>query len=100
MSPHHRISSNSGLDDDLRAIFSELLVLGATESIPSPASQRTWTFIMWILSVQNLPPAVLSSVKREIASVIKRAIEGQMGTDQAKLNGIKVVRLLWDSNVR
>ncbi|KAJ7643990.1 hypothetical protein FB45DRAFT_285364 [Roridomyces roridus] len=75
--------------DDLGAILNDLLVLGSAESIPSPASCRTWTLIVWILSVQNLPSAIVSSFRREIVSVVKRALEGKMGKDQAKLNGLK-----------
>lgn len=80
--------------NDLRTILSELLVLGSAQSIPSPASRRTWTLIVWILSVQNLPSAVLSPVRREIVSVLKRALEGQIGKDQAKLDALKVVESL------
>ncbi|KAJ7505135.1 hypothetical protein B0H11DRAFT_1977000 [Mycena galericulata] len=75
--------------DDLRIILSDLLVLGSAQYIPSPASRRTWTLIVWILSVQNLPSAVLSPAKREIVSVVKRALEGQIGKDQARLDALK-----------
>ncbi|KAJ7781762.1 hypothetical protein DFH07DRAFT_1055347 [Mycena maculata] len=75
--------------NDLRTLLSELLILGSAQSIPSPASQRTWTLVVWILSVQNLPSAVLSPVRREVVSVLKRALEGQIGKDQAKLDGLK-----------
>ncbi|KAJ7625389.1 hypothetical protein DFH06DRAFT_1058831 [Mycena polygramma] len=74
---------------DLRSILSELLVLGSTPSIASPTSRRTWTFVVWILSVQTLPSEVLLPAKRELVSVLKRALQGQMGKDQAKLDGLQ-----------
>ncbi|KAJ7147132.1 hypothetical protein C8R43DRAFT_1129909 [Mycena crocata] len=75
--------------NDLRSILSELLAVGRAPSIPSPTSRRTWTLVVWILSVQNLPSEVLSPAKREIVSVLKRALDGEIGKDQAKLDSIK-----------
>ncbi|KAJ7677482.1 hypothetical protein B0H17DRAFT_1182547 [Mycena rosella] len=80
--------------NDLRSILSELLVLGSAPSIPNPTSRRTWTLVVWTLSVQNLPSAVLLPVKREIVSVVKRALEGQIGKDQAKSDGLKATTQL------
>ncbi|KAJ6475046.1 hypothetical protein C8R47DRAFT_1143368 [Mycena vitilis] len=75
--------------NDLRSILSELLVLGSTPSITSPTSRRTWTFVVWILSVQTLPSEILLPSKRELVSVLKRALQGQMGKDQALLDGLQ-----------
>ncbi|KAJ7095729.1 hypothetical protein B0H15DRAFT_880339 [Mycena belliarum] len=75
--------------NDLRSIFSELLALGLAPVIPNPTSQRTWTLVVWILSVQNLPSAVLLPAQRQIVSVLRRALEGQIGKDQAKSDGLK-----------
>ncbi|KAJ7176026.1 hypothetical protein C8R46DRAFT_1347487 [Mycena filopes] len=75
--------------DDLRSILGELLVLGSAPSIPNPTSRRTWTLVVWILSVQTLPSAVLSPSKREIVTVLKRAVEGEIGKDQAKLDAMQ-----------
>ncbi|KAJ6525288.1 hypothetical protein DFH09DRAFT_1416647 [Mycena vulgaris] len=80
--------------NDLRSILNELLVLGSAPSIPNPTSRRTWTLVVWILSVQNLPSAVLFPAKREIVSVLKRALEGKIGKDQAKADGLKATSQL------
>ncbi|KAJ6585180.1 hypothetical protein B0H19DRAFT_1059450 [Mycena capillaripes] len=80
--------------NDLGSVLSELLALGSAASIPSPTSRRTWTLVVWILSVQTLPSAVLLPAKREIVSVLKRALEGEIGKDQAKSDGLQVVDLL------
>jgi hypothetical protein len=80
--------------NDLRSILRELLALGSARSIPNPTSRRTWTLVVWILSVQNLPSVVLLPAKGEIVSVLKRALEGQIGTEQAKSDGLKVVNPL------
>ncbi|KAJ7442618.1 hypothetical protein FB451DRAFT_1297037 [Mycena latifolia] len=80
--------------NDLRSILGELLVLGSAPSIPNPTSRRTWTLVVWILSVQNLPSAVLLPAKREIVSVVKRALEGQIGKDQAQSDGLKATNQL------
>ncbi|KAF7365033.1 GLOBIN domain-containing protein [Mycena venus] len=75
--------------NDLRSIFNELLVLGSAPYIPGPTSRRTWTLVVFILSSQYLPPEVLSPAKREIVSVLKRALEGEIGKVQAKLDGLQ-----------
>ncbi|KAF8171995.1 hypothetical protein K438DRAFT_1852045 [Mycena galopus ATCC 62051] len=75
--------------NDLKSILRELLALGSAPCIPGPTSRRTWTLVIWIISVQNLPSEVLSPAKREIVSVLKRAIEGEIGKDQAKLDGLQ-----------
>ncbi|KAJ7016203.1 hypothetical protein C8F04DRAFT_1164189 [Mycena alexandri] len=75
--------------NDLRLILGELLVLGSASYLPSPSSQRTWTLLVWILSVQTLPSAVLSPVKREIVTVLKRAVDGEIGKGQAKLDALQ-----------
>jgi hypothetical protein len=94
MSARHAFNLLAIPANDLRSILSELLVLGSAPCIPGPASRRTWTFVVWILSVQNLPSEVLLPAKREIVSVLKRALEGQIGKDQAKSDGLQVVELL------
>ncbi|KAJ7134791.1 hypothetical protein C8R44DRAFT_771481 [Mycena epipterygia] len=75
--------------NDLRSVLNELLILGLAPSIPIPTSRRSWTLVVWILSVQNLPSVVISPAKREIVSVLKRALEGEIGKDQAKADGLK-----------
>ncbi|KAJ7288150.1 hypothetical protein C8J57DRAFT_1279246 [Mycena rebaudengoi] len=80
--------------NDLRSVLNELLVLGMAPSIPSPSSRRTWTLIVWTLSVQNLPSEVLSPSKDDIVSVLKRAVEGQIGKYQAQLDALKATNHL------
>ncbi|KAJ7784377.1 hypothetical protein B0H16DRAFT_1876842 [Mycena metata] len=75
--------------NDLRLILGELLVLGSASHLPGPASRRTWTLLVWILSVQTLPSVVLSPAKCEIATVLKRAVNGEIGQDQAKLDALQ-----------
>ncbi|KAJ7195440.1 hypothetical protein GGX14DRAFT_474749 [Mycena pura] len=75
--------------NDLRSILNELLALGLAPFIPDPTSRRTWTLVVWVLSVQDLPSAVLLPAIRQIVSVLKRAMEGRIGKDQAKLDSFK-----------
>ncbi|KAJ7245028.1 hypothetical protein B0H12DRAFT_1128337 [Mycena haematopus] len=74
---------------DLKSILRELLVLGSAPCIPGPSSRRTWTLVVWIISVQNLPSEVLSPSKLEMVSVLKRALEGEIGKNQAKLDALQ-----------
>ena len=72
----------------------ELLALGLAPCIPGPTSRRIWTLVVWIISVQNLPSEVLSPAKRDVVCVLKRALEGEIGKDQAKLDALQVADLL------
>ncbi|KAK7048529.1 GLOBIN domain-containing protein [Favolaschia claudopus] len=80
--------------NDLKTMLHELLTLGSAPSIPHPASRRIWTLVVWIISVQNLPSEVVSPVKRDIVSVLSRALEGEIGKDQAKLDGLQATSQL------
>ncbi|KAJ6508524.1 hypothetical protein C8R45DRAFT_1089693 [Mycena sanguinolenta] len=80
---------------ELESILKELLAVGSAPYIPGPTSRRIWTMVVWIISVQNLPSEVLSPAKREVVRVLKRALEGEIGKDQAKLDALQAsTRLL------
>ncbi|KAF7346562.1 GLOBIN domain-containing protein [Mycena sanguinolenta] len=83
--PLHSIFSTN----ELKSILKELLALGSAPCIPGPTSRRIWTLVVWIISVQNLPSEVLSPAKREVVCVLKRALEGEIGKDQAKLDALQ-----------
>ncbi|KAJ7069654.1 hypothetical protein C8F01DRAFT_1113489 [Mycena amicta] len=84
--------------DDLRSILDEIITLGTTSFIPSPTSNRTWTLVVWTISVQNLSPAILLPVKRQLVSVLERAVGGQMGKETAPLDGMKASLKLLKQN--
>ncbi|KAJ6621851.1 hypothetical protein B0H10DRAFT_1945109 [Mycena sp. CBHHK59/15] len=77
--------------NDLRSILSELLALGLAPSIPSPTSRRIWTLTVWILSVQNLPTAVLSPSKDDVVSVLSRAVEGEIDSSAIRLQAVNAL---------
>ncbi|CAK5284134.1 unnamed protein product [Mycena citricolor] len=82
-------------NDSLNALLNGLLALGSARRSFSSSSCRHWTMVVWILSIQNLPTGVISPAKHQIVTVLKRALEGEIGTESAILDGLKAcTRLL------
>ncbi|KAF7298881.1 GLOBIN domain-containing protein [Mycena indigotica] len=67
--------------DDLRSILEELIILGTSLALPNSTAIRTWTFIVWTISAQNLPPVVLNPLNQPLASFLKRAFDNPLSFD-------------------
>ncbi|KAF7299609.1 GLOBIN domain-containing protein [Mycena chlorophos] len=83
---------------DLSSMLNELIVLGLASSIPNALANRTWSLVVWTISVQNLPAGILIPVKRQLVSVLARALDGKLGKEVAPMDGIKAATKLLTQN--
>ncbi|KAF9465829.1 hypothetical protein BDZ94DRAFT_1253286 [Collybia nuda] len=76
--------------NELHELLATLLELTLVEDLATPSRQKTWTLVIWILQVQNLPSTTLDHEKASLVAALRRAIDGELGS-QARLDGLKAI---------
>jgi hypothetical protein len=65
----------------LDVLFDDLLTILLARSLPTHNSRKTQALIIWIIQIQRLPSTILAPKKREIASILKLALDGHFDQD-------------------
>lgn len=78
------------LDDQLRDLLRELLLILSSRHLPTPNSKKTWDLAAWTLTSQRLHPDILLSQKPGIQNVLNRLVQGNFDGYSHICEGLKV----------